>query len=60
MCTSEHRRDRLCLKETSHDDNTAGKFLNAIYYIYIVLIFDKILNVTWINVCDVISAVLVL
>jgi hypothetical protein len=22
VCTSEQRRDRLCLKETSHDDNT--------------------------------------
>jgi len=46
VCTSEHRRDRLCLKETSHDDNTGDNFVYAIYYIYIILIFDKILNVT--------------
>jgi hypothetical protein len=60
VCTSEHRRDRLCLKEKSHDDNIDGNFVYAICYIYIVLIFDKILNATLNNMCDVISAVLVL
>jgi hypothetical protein len=60
MCTSEHRRDRLYLKETSHDDNTNVNFKYIIYYIYIVLNFYQILNVTWNNIFDDISAVLVL